>query len=63
MSHERRSPLHTIIGFAELPREESMGLLNEAQKRFIRHVYRDSLHLSDLINDLLGPQQDRSRAP
>ena len=53
MSHELRSPLHTIIGFAELLIEESVGQLNEKQKRFINHMHTDSLHLLDLINDLL----------
>lgn len=53
MSHELRSPLHTVIGFAELLTEEIEGQLNEKQKRFIRHIHDDSLHLLDLINDLL----------
>lgn len=53
MSHELRSPLHTVIGFAELLAEEIEGELNEKQKRFIRHIHDDSLHLLDLINDLL----------
>ncbi|HEX5431651.1 MAG TPA: PAS domain-containing sensor histidine kinase [Bryobacteraceae bacterium] len=54
MSHELRSPLHTIIGFAELLAEESLGPLNEKQKRFMNHIHSDSLHLLDLINDLLN---------
>jgi signal transduction histidine kinase len=53
ISHELRSPLHTIIGFAELLAEETVGSLNEKQKRFISHIQGDSLHLLDLINDLL----------
>ena len=53
MSHELRSPLHTIVGFAELLSEETVGELNEKQKRFIGHIHKDSLHLLDLINDLL----------
>jgi signal transduction histidine kinase len=53
ISHELRSLLHTIIGFAELLTEESVGQLNEKQKRFINHIYTDSRHLLDLINDLL----------
>jgi PAS domain S-box-containing protein len=53
MSHELRSPLHTVIGFAELLAEETEGPLNEKQKRFISHIHKDSLHLLDLINDLL----------
>jgi PAS domain S-box-containing protein len=53
MSHELRTPLHTIIGFTELLKEESQGPLNEPQKRFIGHVHRDSVHLLELINDIL----------
>jgi len=53
MSHELRSPLHTVIGFAELLAEETQGPLNEQQKRFLSHIRKDSLHLLDLINDLL----------
>jgi PAS domain S-box-containing protein len=53
MSHELRSPLHTVIGFSELLAEETEGMLNEKQKRFIGHIHADSLHLLDLINDLL----------
>jgi PAS domain S-box-containing protein len=53
MSHELRSPLHTIIGFTELLAEETEGPLNEKQQRFINHIHRDSLHLLSLINDLL----------
>ena len=53
MSHELRTPLHTIIGFAELLAEEIEGPLNEKQKRFLDHIHTDSLHLLELINDVL----------
>jgi PAS domain S-box-containing protein len=53
MSHELRTPLHTIIGFTELLAEESPGPLNAAQKRFLGHVHHDSVHLLELINDIL----------
>ena len=53
MSHELRSPLHTITGFSELLEEEIEGPLNEKQKRFVQHIYRDSQHLLALINDIL----------
>jgi PAS domain S-box-containing protein len=53
MSHELRSPLHTIIGFSELLAEELEGPLNEKQKRFAAHIQRDSQHLLTLINDIL----------
>ncbi len=53
MSHELRSPLHTIIGFADLLDEELRGPLNEDQRRYISHILRDSRHLLALINDIL----------
>lgn len=53
ISHELRTPLHTIIGFSELLAEELEGKLNEKQARFVSHIHRDSLHLLELINDIL----------
>jgi PAS domain S-box-containing protein len=53
VSHELRTPLHTIIGFSELLAEELEGALNDNQKRFVEHIHRDSLHLLELINDIL----------
>jgi len=53
MSHELRSPLHTVIGFSELLAEELEGPLNEKQRRFVNHILKDSQHLLTLINDIL----------
>jgi len=53
MSHELRSPLHTVIGFAELLAEETEGPLSEKQKRFLTHIQDDPRYLLDIINDLL----------
>jgi PAS domain S-box-containing protein len=53
MSHELRTPLHTIIGFSELLSEELEGPLNPKQQRFMNHIHTDSLHLLELINDIL----------
>jgi PAS domain S-box-containing protein len=53
MSHELRSPLHTVIGFADLLAQETEGPLSEKQKRFLSHIQNDSRHLLDIINDLL----------
>lgn len=53
MSHELRSPLHTVIGFADLLQEELKGPLNSDQKRFMQHILGDSQHLLALINDIL----------
>ena len=53
ISHELRTPLHTIIGFSELLAEQLEGGLNDKQRRFVDHIQRDSLHLLELINDIL----------
>jgi len=53
MSHELRTPLHTIVGFTELLEEETQGPLNDKQRRFLRHIHKDSQHLLALINDVL----------
>jgi len=53
MSHELRTPLHTIIGFSELLAEELKGPLNEDQQRFVQHIHKDSMHLLELINEIL----------
>jgi signal transduction histidine kinase len=53
VSHELRTPLHTIIGFSEFLGEELDGALNSKQRRFAEHIHKDSLHLLELINDLL----------
>jgi PAS domain S-box-containing protein len=53
MSHELRTPLHTIIGFSELLSEQLQGPLNGKQQRFVDHILNDSLHLLELINDIL----------
>src|SRR5262249_25220619 len=53
MSHELRTPLHTIIGFSELILEELEGALSVKHKRFMSHIHQDSLHLLELINEVL----------
>ena len=53
VSHELRSPLQTVIGFAELLTEENAGPLTEKQKCFVGHIQADARHVLDLVNDLL----------
>jgi PAS domain S-box-containing protein len=53
MSHELRSPLNTIMGYTQLLAEETVGPLNEKQRRFVQHIGKDSEHLLNLINDIL----------
>ena len=53
MSHELRTPLNAIVGFSDLLGEETSGALNTKQKRFVDHIKQGSIHLLQLINDIL----------
>jgi signal transduction histidine kinase len=51
-SHELRTPLNGIIGFLKLLLE-GMADNPEEQREFTEEAYKSSLHLLDLINDIL----------
>lgn len=53
ISHEFRTPLNAIIGFTDLLLMQVFGPLNEKQFEYTSTVKVSSLHLLDLINDLL----------
>jgi signal transduction histidine kinase/DNA-binding response OmpR family regulator len=53
MSHELRTPLNAIVGFSELLVEGTAGNLNPKQQRFLNHIKQGSIHLLQLINDIL----------
>ncbi|MGB5633111.1 MAG: ATP-binding protein [Waterburya sp.] len=51
-SHELRTPLNGIIGFLKLLLE-GMADDPEEQREFIQEAYKSSIHLLNLINDIL----------
>ena len=54
MSHELRSPLNAVIGFADIIAEQSFG--PDAMERYVEYagfIARSGRHLLDLINDIL----------
>ena len=51
VSHDLRSPLTSVIGYAELV--ERTGPLNENQRDFLNRIQDSVQHITDLINDLL----------
>lgn len=53
MSHELRTPLNAIVGFSELLGDQTAGPLNPKQGRFVNHIKQGSIHLLQLINDIL----------
>jgi signal transduction histidine kinase len=54
MSHELRTPLNAIIGFSEIISRELFGPIgNEKYLEYITDIYKSSLHLLSIINDVL----------
>jgi signal transduction histidine kinase len=53
MSHELRSPMTAIVGFADLLREQIPGSLNAEQMRQVRMISASAQHLMAVLNDAL----------
>ena len=54
ISHEVRTPLNAIIGFAEVIMEERFGPVgNERYKEYLRDIHASGGHVMSLVNDLL----------
>jgi signal transduction histidine kinase len=53
VSYELRSPLTTIIGFAQLLDDPVIGPLNTKQREYVGHITESSTALLAIINDIL----------
>lgn len=53
VSHEFRTPLHTILGLSKLLMDASDGPLTEEQAKQIRFIRSSAEELSALVNDML----------
>ncbi|MFC3266683.1 ATP-binding protein [Camelimonas abortus] len=54
MSHEVRTPLGAMIGFAELMLEERLGpIANPRYREYIRDIHESGQYVISLVNDLL----------
>src|SRR5690606_38546594 len=53
MSHEMRTPLNAIIGYADLLEMELGGTLTAGQREQVQRIQVGGRHLLDLINDVL----------
>ncbi|WP_227369415.1 ATP-binding protein [Halomonas sp. M20] len=57
MSHEFRTPLNAILGFAQLLLNSRRSPLDERQRRQVAHVEKSGHHLLNLINEVLDLSQ------
>jgi len=54
ISHELRSPLHAIIGFASFLREEKLGPVGQPKYRdFVEQIHEEGKALNQIVDDLL----------
>src|SRR5579864_4036818 len=53
LSHELRSPLNAIIGFAELMYHGKVGPVSPEHKEYLSDILTSSRHLLLLVNDVL----------
>ncbi len=53
VSYELRSPLTSIIGFAEMVADETIGKLNPQQAEYMEHIASSSTALMAIVNDIL----------
>jgi signal transduction histidine kinase len=57
VSYELRTPLNSIVGFAEIMQRGTAGPLNERQVEYMDAIVKASNALRDLINDVLDLSQ------
>jgi signal transduction histidine kinase len=53
VAHDLRTPLHAMIGFAELLASENPGPLNAVQKEYLQDIHDSGLRLMHLTKHLL----------
>jgi two-component system, cell cycle sensor histidine kinase PleC len=54
ISHELRTPLNAIIGFSEIIKDETLGVIaNQQYKDYANDINNSGNHLLSLINDIL----------
>jgi signal transduction histidine kinase len=53
VSYELRTPLNTILGFAEHLSTEMPGVLNQRQREYVQAIVEGSNTLKNLVNDIL----------
>ena len=60
-SHELRTPMNAILGFAEIIRERAAGPIgNAVYEEYIEHIHESGAQLLEVINDLLDLERIES---
>jgi hypothetical protein len=59
LSHDIRTQLYIIIGFAELMLDEVPGKINEMQRRSLNDVLDSGRRLLELLHDIIKPSGSR----
>lgn len=54
LSQELRTPMTSIVGYTELLMNESVGKLDDTQRRFLQRVQANIERMGALLNDLMG---------
>ena len=59
MSHEVRTPLNAVNGFAQLLKlqQDQSGFSDATQRGYVEHILRAGQHLMGVVNDVLDLQQ------
>jgi PAS domain S-box-containing protein len=53
VTHDLRTPLNSVLGFAQLLEDPQMGTLNERQVRYVSNIRKAGNHMLELLNDVL----------
>ena len=60
VSHEFRTPLGGILGYAELLRDGVFGMLTDGQKKAASEILESTNHLTSMVTELLDEAQIRA---
>jgi DNA-binding response OmpR family regulator len=63
MSHELKSPLNHIVGFADILLGRHYGELNTVQEEYLRDIMENSRELLSMINRLLDVSRIKAERP
>jgi signal transduction histidine kinase len=61
ISHDFRTPLNIISGFAELLLDEVPGKINEEQRRSLNDILSSSQRLLKLVDEIFSPSAADSK--